>query len=83
MDTDTEHILNRPSITIEEIMNDFKNAVKDIRKYAESEDEVKNILKEVTNAINGNGDIKKIFETINAIEVCEKARNEPETSVEN
>lgn len=83
MDTDTEHILNRPSITIEEIMNDFKNAVKDIRKYAESEDEVKNILKEVTNAINGNGDITKIFETINAIEVCEKARNEPETSVEN
>ena len=80
MDTDTEHILNRPSITIEEIMNDFKNAVKDIRKYAESEGEVKNILNEVT---NGNGDIKKIFETINSIEVCEKARNEPETSVEN
>jgi hypothetical protein len=78
MDTDTEHILNRPSITIEEIMNDFKNAVKDIRKYAESEGEVKNILNEVT---NGNGDMMKIFETINAIEVCEKARNEPETSV--
>ena len=80
MDTDTEHILNRPSITIEEIMNDFKNAVKDIRKYAESEGEVKNILNEVT---NGNGDITKIFETINAIEVCEKARNKLETSVEN
>ena len=81
MDTDTEQILNRPSITIEEIMNDFKNAVKDIRKYAESEGEVKNILNEVTNAINGNGDINKLFETINAIEVCEKPRNEPETSV--
>ena len=46
MDTDTEHILNRPSITIEEVINDFKNAVKDIRKYAESECEVKNILKQ-------------------------------------
>lgn len=80
MDTDTEHILNRPSITIEEIMNDFKNAVKDIRKYAESEDEVKKILNEVT---NGNGDMMKIFETINTIDVCEKSRNEPETSVEN
>lgn len=80
MDTDTEHILNRPSITIEEIMNDFKNAVKDIRKYAESEGEVKNILNEVT---NGNGNMSKIFETINAIEVCKKSLNESETSVEN
>ena len=80
MDTDTEHILNRPSITIEEVINDFKNAVKDIRKYAESEGEVKNILNDIT---KDNGNMSKIFETINAIEMCEKARNEPETSVEN